>query len=388
MLKALSRLPRLLIVPHPISVPPEQFEPQEPRRIREFAAVAKKLTADPLRTRADVSRFRLYYRSDRRILWARADSVLLGQTASAGQPEIERRNAAPFQLLRHSMARSSCPKIRRLFVVLLLPALALLCSVRTAHAFAHLWEIKEVFSNADGSVQFIEMFDNFTPEQFITNQTLTATSTGPTKTFTFSHDITTPPQTNGRHLLIATPGFQSLPGGVLPDYFLPDPVVNGPFFDPSATTISITFSASFDEFDAPGATFPKNGINSLTDTTVYATPTIVSGVNSPTNYAGQSGSVNLSSPSPTGDYNGNHLVDAADYIVWRNTKNQSASPNGSGADGNSNGTIDDDDYTFWRSKFGNAAGSGSGQSSPIPEPAAAALLLAALIAGYPSRQMR
>jgi hypothetical protein len=70
--------------------------------------------------------------------------------------------------------------------------------------------------------------------------------------------------------------------------------------------------------------------------------------------------------SPAGDYNGNGVVDAADYAAWRKTLNLTASPAGSGADGNQNGLIDAGDYTYWRSRFGNAV-SGLG-SSNIPEP--------------------
>jgi hypothetical protein len=77
--------------------------------------------------------------------------------------------------------------------------------------------------------------------------------------------------------------------------------------------------------------------------------------------------------SPTGDYNGNGVVDAADYAVWRKTLNSAASPVGSGADGSENGTIDAGDYTYWRSRFGNSA-SGFGSSS-VPEPATVVLFL-------------
>jgi Dockerin type I domain len=80
-------------------------------------------------------------------------------------------------------------------------------------------------------------------------------------------------------------------------------------------------------------------------------------------------STGVAPPSPNGDYNHNNVVDAADYVIWRRTLNQSASPPGSGADGNSNGTIDAADYTYWRARFGNAVGSGSGVAA-IPEPAA------------------
>jgi hypothetical protein len=83
-------------------------------------------------------------------------------------------------------------------------------------------------------------------------------------------------------------------------------------------------------------------------------------------------------PSPTGDYNGNHVVDAGDYVVWRKTVNGSVSPQGSGADGNSSGTIDAGDYTYWRARFGYAApGSGASVSGAVPEPATLMMLILA-----------
>jgi hypothetical protein len=78
-------------------------------------------------------------------------------------------------------------------------------------------------------------------------------------------------------------------------------------------------------------------------------------------------STGAAAPSPTGDYNHNNAVDAGDYVIWRRTLGNSASPAGSGADGNANGTIDVGDYTYWRARFGNPAGSGAGPVS-IPEP--------------------
>lgn len=76
-------------------------------------------------------------------------------------------------------------------------------------------------------------------------------------------------------------------------------------------------------------------------------------------------------PLPTGDYNGNHLVDAADYVAWRDTFGQPAVPAGSGADGNSSGTIDDGDYSYWKERFGNPVpGAMAGLSTTVvPEPA-------------------
>jgi hypothetical protein len=73
----------------------------------------------------------------------------------------------------------------------------------------------------------------------------------------------------------------------------------------------------------------------------------------------------------TGDYNGNGEVDAADYVIWQDTLNQT----GSGADGDMSGTVDGADYEFWRARFGNMiAGSAGGTTfTAVPEPASATI---------------
>jgi hypothetical protein len=75
-------------------------------------------------------------------------------------------------------------------------------------------------------------------------------------------------------------------------------------------------------------------------------------------------------PSPTGDYNGNSTVDAGDYVLWRRTLGQTASPAGSGADGDSSGTIGGGDFDYWRARFGNTvSASGTEAAAQIPEAA-------------------
>lgn len=82
--------------------------------------------------------------------------------------------------------------------------------------------------------------------------------------------------------------------------------------------------------------------------------------------------------SVPGDYNGNDVVDAGDYVLWRdmpgtvpantNFRNEVVTP----------GTVEAGDYTAWRARFGNNTPPGSGLgSASIPEPASGLLMLIA-----------
>jgi hypothetical protein len=73
-----------------------------------------------------------------------------------------------------------------------------------------------------------------------------------------------------------------------------------------------------------------------------------------------------------GDYNGNGIVDAADYVVWRK-----GGPLQNEVAGVTPGQVTQEDYTAWRARFGNTAGIGSaiGNQTTVPEPAIGMLLL-------------
>lgn len=77
--------------------------------------------------------------------------------------------------------------------------------------------------------------------------------------------------------------------------------------------------------------------------------------------------------SVPGDYNGNDVVDAADYVLWRKggpLRNEVDTP----------GTVNAADYTEWRKRFGNnTPGAGSGNSL-VPEPVGLALFICGLSA--------
>jgi hypothetical protein len=84
-----------------------------------------------------------------------------------------------------------------------------------------------------------------------------------------------------------------------------------------------------------------------------------------------------------GDYNGDGVVDAADYTVWRDSLGQTGA--NLPADGDGDGEVTEADYTFWRERFGNTASSGSlavdFDRAAVPEPATGVLLLLAM-AGF------
>jgi arylsulfatase A-like enzyme len=80
-----------------------------------------------------------------------------------------------------------------------------------------------------------------------------------------------------------------------------------------------------------------------------------------------------------GDFNGDRIVDSADYFVWRSAFGTTGT---SSADANHDGIVDGADYLIWRKAMSAiAAGSGSSISLPsgtIPEPTSATLLTVAM----------
>jgi hypothetical protein len=77
-----------------------------------------------------------------------------------------------------------------------------------------------------------------------------------------------------------------------------------------------------------------------------------------------------------GDFNGDGVVDAADYTVWRDTLGSTTDLR---ADANLNGIVDSGDYQMWVANYGTTASAGSGASSAaVPEPSSAILGFLAL----------
>ena len=132
----------------------------------------------------------------------------------------------------------------RILAAILFAALAL-----PANATFHLWYVNEVYSNADGSVQYIEMKAAAQGQQFIQGHTIRSTSaSGSVNTYTFPGNLPGDSAENSgdpgygyggyggeliyKSFLIATQGFAAL-GVVTPDFVVP----NG-FLFPAGGTIS------------------------------------------------------------------------------------------------------------------------------------------------------
>lgn len=109
-----------------------------------------------------------------------------------------------------------------------------------AGASFHLYQINQIYSNADGSIQFVLLHESlgYNGENFLGGHTFTSTQGGTTQTYTFNKNLPggsmggyggMPSPTAYSYVLIATQGFAAL-GLVTPDYVIPNgflPLANG-----------------------------------------------------------------------------------------------------------------------------------------------------------------
>jgi len=158
----------------------------------------------------------------------------------------------------------------------------LLFTASGAFAEFHLFQIEQLFSNADGSVQFVVMheFTGTNGENFWANKQFVSMHAGaPNNTFVFPSNLPSA-ATAGKRVLIGTQGFAAL-GIVAPDYTVP----NG-FLPTSGGTLNY---AGVDSVNF--ASLPTDGVTAIT-----RNGTMVQ--NLATNFAGQTGSVTAVLPPP------------------------------------------------------------------------------------------
>lgn len=159
-------------------------------------------------------------------------------------------------------------------------AVSFACMAVPAEAAFHLWFIKEAYTNPSGSVQFIELFTSSNSQEFLSGQSLTSNS------HTFNFPSNSPSPTANHHLLLATAGFGSIPGGAAPDF-----TIASNFFSSLGDTLDFASGVDTKTF----ASAPSDGINSLNYTGQFSASTIAA--NSPRNYAGAGSSINVPEPA-------------------------------------------------------------------------------------------
>jgi len=164
-------------------------------------------------------------------------------------------------------------------------AALLLCALMTRGAFAgaHTWKINEVYTDASGLIQFVELRESGGGDSEIGTGGRAVTSS--LHSFTMTSNVASP--TAFKSILIATPGYAALKNVPAPDYILPAASV--PFFD--VTFPNTMGYSTFDAWVIPADSIPTDGVLSFNRAAGITT-------NSPTNYAGQTGTVNLNPPAP------------------------------------------------------------------------------------------
>ncbi|HUP28857.1 MAG TPA: hypothetical protein VM122_01700 [Usitatibacter sp.] len=161
--------------------------------------------------------------------------------------------------------------------------LGLLLAAGSARANFHLWSMQELYSNADGSVQFLELRALAGGQEFLGGHTLTSSSAGVEHSFVFPSSL--PGDTSGKTMIIGTQGFASL-NIVTPDYIVP----NGFFFKGGGVI-------NFSEVDIWIHGPIPDGTLSLSRDGSTAT-------NSPKNFQGTAGSVPSSTPQASFNVHG------------------------------------------------------------------------------------
>ena len=164
----------------------------------------------------------------------------------------------------------------------LLPALLLpLALPALAHASFHLWYPDEVFSDATGTVQFVEFSDSSDFEQFLTETSLTTKTTA----YPCATDLPSS-STAGKHFLVASQGYAALAGAPTADYLLPNN-----FLSTSSDTVYL--AGTIEPHFSFNGNLPLDGTHSLS----FNGFTYTSITNSPTNFAGATGSI-TAAPEP------------------------------------------------------------------------------------------
>jgi hypothetical protein len=142
-----------------------------------------------------------------------------------------------------------------------------------APAAFHLWNIREIYTDASGELQFIEFFTASSSQQFVGGRSITVTPAGGGTPNVFTIPSNLPGDSANHAFLIATSDANAA-GAPTPDYVLPNN-----FLFAGGGTISF-FGANSGSYTA----LPTDGVRSR----LWGNGDVV---NSPQNFAGASGFV-------------------------------------------------------------------------------------------------
>jgi hypothetical protein len=234
-----------------------------------------------------------------------------------------------------------------------------LAACSTCRASFHLWHTVQFFSNASGSVQFIEMHDDFTGENFVEAFPLSSN----THTFSFPENL--PGDTMDKSVTLGTASLKAY--GFKPDYEIPPN-----FFNPAGDSINWAFDTNIFTF-GPGQV-PTDGVHSLAeDFSVQPAH--------PTNYKDES--IDLVIPAPgDADHDGRITVDDYAAIDQGFANHLAGFARG---DFDADGDIDADDYRLIDEAFVAQLGPPAIAAAAVPEPAAG-LVAVATLAGLLARR--
>jgi hypothetical protein len=201
-----------------------------------------------------------------------ADNVLGRNDGS--QSESRRSKATEQTQNNMSVKNFRAPGTRSLARTLASGAMlgAALIVATPAQAAFHLWSVREIYSDASGTNQFIEFFTPFGGQQFLNSFGTVQVSSGP-NVYTFPNDL--PGDSANRAFLMGTASITNF-GAPKPDFIIPNNFL-------SLGSGNVFFSGSGANSTYSG--LPSNGSNSFTF------PSTTTLINSPLNFAGQTGTI-------------------------------------------------------------------------------------------------
>ena len=309
---------------------------------------------------------------------------------------------------------------------------ALLASGSSTHAAFHFMQIEQVIGgvNGDTTAQAIQLrMRSSSQNQVQASRLIAVDASGANPVLLEDMMASVPNSQSGRRVLITTPNFAKYTNIPLVSDFTMDPIPvsylaagqlrfnddfgtiywslswGGTNFTGSTTANSGITNDNNGDYGPPVAgALPTSSLQALqftgsaiaASTTNLADYALTAGAATFINNANTS--FTLVTPVPEvlpGDFNGDEVVDAADYTVWRDNLDTTFNLSGNGDEiGDSAGIVDSADYSLWKTHFGETPDMGSGSASAgvftavVPEPAAGTLLIAAALLSTRRRKNR